>query len=166
MVRLVGSATERYLVEIPDCQLDSIDFEIRVFDLVHRQPRGIKVDVARSYLAQFGGVNIYDAGFRLPYYGPEVDWLRLELDHARRLSRSRLLPEALQVKNAMQDLPTNKRVFGMVRVSTSAEEAHPEQPEGDRRTPWRSRSARSPCRQQGSRSTYAPFGSASTSMRS
>src|SRR5690606_33627466 len=47
---------------------------------------------------------------------------RLELDHARRLSRSRLLPEALQVKNAMQDLPTNKRVFGMVRVSTSAEE--------------------------------------------
>jgi len=121
-VRLVGSLTEHYVVEIPDCQLHGVEFEIRIFDLINRQPKGIKVPVARRYLASFGGVHLYDSNFRLPYYGPDVDWLRLELDHARRLSRSRLLPDALQVKNAMQDLPSNKRVFGTVNISTAAEQ--------------------------------------------
>lgn len=120
-VTVTGSATERYLVEIQNCQLDNFDFEVRVFDLRRRQPKGITVDIARGYLAQFGGVHIYDNGFRLPYYGPETDWLRLELDHARRLSRSQLVPEELQVRNAMQDLPSNKRVFGVANISTSVE---------------------------------------------
>lgn len=120
-VRVVDSTTQNFVVEIPNCQLDRFDFEIRVFDLIRRQPRGILVPVARKYLSEFGGVHIYDSGFRLPYYGPNTDWLRLELDHARRLSRSRLLPDNLQVHNAMQDLPSNKRVFGAVNVSTAHE---------------------------------------------
>lgn len=121
-VRVLGAEPQRYVIEIPDCQIADLDFQIRVFDLHYRQPKGIKVDVARRYLAEFGGVHLYDSRFRLPYYGPEMDWLRLELDHARRISRSQLVPEHLQVRNAMQDLPSNKRVFGAVNISTSAEQ--------------------------------------------
>jgi signal transduction histidine kinase len=119
---LVGYPSRIYVVQIPDCQIDNFDFHVRVFDLVHRQPLGIRVGEARKYLADFGGVHLYDNGFRLPYYGPDNDWLRLELDHARRLSRSRLLPAELQVSNAMQDLPSNKRVYGAVNISTSHEQ--------------------------------------------
>ncbi|MGB3910249.1 MAG: ATP-binding protein [Pseudolysinimonas sp.] len=118
----VGIERQHFVVDIPSCQIDGFDFEIRIFDLVNRQPQGILVKVAREYLSDFGGVHIYDNGFRLPYYGPDTDWLRLELDHARRLSRSRLLPDFLQVRNAMQDLPSNKRVFGAVNISTSHEQ--------------------------------------------
>lgn len=125
-VHVVGAPKDQYVIEIPSCQIAEMDFEIRVFDLHHRQPHGIKVDVARGYLNDFGGVHLYDNGFRLPYYGPEQDWLRLELDHARRLSRSELVPEELQVRNAMQDLPSNKRVFGAVNISTSFEQAEAE----------------------------------------
>lgn len=125
-VDVVGAPRDQYVIQIPDCQIAEMDFETRVFDLHHRQPHGIKVDVARGYLSDFGGVHLYDNGFRLPYYGPEQDWLRLELDHARRLSRSELVPEDLQVRNAMQDLPSNKRVFGAVNISTSFEQAEAE----------------------------------------
>lgn len=120
-VHIQGGDEFRYLVQIPDCRIEEFEFEIRVFDLRNRQPAGITVGVAREYLAQFGGVHIYDNGFRLPYYGADTDWLRLELDHARRISRSQLLPPELQSRNAMQDLPSNKRVFGVVNVSTSRE---------------------------------------------
>ncbi|WP_336648469.1 ATP-binding protein [Microbacterium sp. MMO-10] len=119
---LEGYPRRSYVVEIPDCQIDEFSFEVKVFDLVRRQPRGIKVSDARKYLATFGGVHLYDNGFHLPYYGPDNDWLRLELDHARRISRSRLLPEALQVKDGMQDLPSNKRVFGAANIWTSREQ--------------------------------------------
>lgn len=119
---LVGYPRRTYVVEIPNCQVDDFDFQVRVFDLVHRQPLGIRVGEAREYLSTFGGVHLYDNGFRLPYYGPDNDWLRLELDHARRLSRSRLLPADLQISNAMQDLPSNKRVFGAANISTSHEQ--------------------------------------------
>jgi len=125
-VNLVGSPLSRYVIEIPNCQIHELEFEIRFFDLVHRQPKGIKVETAREYLREFGGVHLYDNDFRLPYYGPEVDWLRLELDHARRLSRSKLVPESLQVRDAMQDLPTNNRVFGAVHISTSVEQREAE----------------------------------------
>ncbi|WP_454167332.1 ATP-binding protein [Microbacterium lacticum] len=120
-VDLTGYPQERFVAEIENCQLSDLDFEVRVFDLRNRQPKGIAVDTARRYFSKFGGVHIYDNGFRLPYYGPDVDWLRLELDHARRISRSQMLPEFLQVRNAMQDLPSNKRVFGVAKISTSEE---------------------------------------------
>jgi len=111
--------THQYAV--PDCTVDSVEFEVRVFDLRHRQPRGIKVEVAREYLNSFGGVHVYDAGFHLPYYGPDTDWLGIEMDHSHRLSKSQLLPENLQVPEGMNDLPTNSRLYGVVHVDTSRE---------------------------------------------
>lgn len=121
-VDLKGARAERFVVEIPDCQIHELDFEFRVFDLKYRQSAGVSVVTAREYLSHFGGVHIYDNGFRLPYYGPDVDWLKLELDHARRLSNSQLVPEDLKVRNGMQDLPSNKRVFGSANVSTAGEQ--------------------------------------------
>jgi len=96
--------------------------EIRIFDLARRQPHGIKVGLARDYLAKYGGVHVYDAGFQLPFYGhAENDWLRIERDHAHRISRSELLPEPFQVAEGMTHLPTLSRVLGIVHVNTSAE---------------------------------------------
>ena len=106
---------------VPDCKVHSAEFEIRVFHLQHRQPRGIKVGTAREYLNTFGGVHVYDAGFHLPYYGAETDWLGIEMDHSHRLSRSQLLPEDLQVSGGMNSLPTNSRLYGVVHVDTSRE---------------------------------------------
>jgi signal transduction histidine kinase len=86
---------------------------------------------ARDYFKDFGGVGIYDAGFRLPYYGPDADWLDIEFDHAHRLNRSQLVPEELQVRKGLQFLPTNSRLFGVVSVNTSKEreliQANPEE---------------------------------------
>lgn len=96
-------------------------FDIRVFHLQHRQPQGISVKDIRDYLNEFGGVGIYDAGFRLPYYGPDQDWLGIEFDHAHRLHVSKLLPEELNVPRGLQFLPTNSRLFGYVEVNTSRE---------------------------------------------
>ena len=81
-------------------------WEIRVFDLSHRQAGGIKVQDARDYFEHFGGVLVYDAGFRLPYYGVQQDWLGIEFDHSHRRYRSALLPERLQVWRGLTDLPT------------------------------------------------------------
>ncbi|WP_300449747.1 ATP-binding protein [Accumulibacter sp.] len=106
---------------IDPCFLHQVSFDIRVFHLRHRQPHGISVNDARRYLNEFGGVGIYDAGFRLPYYGPQQDWLGIELDHAHRIHTSKLLPEALQVPRGMQFLPTNSRLFGVVEVNTTQE---------------------------------------------
>ena len=50
-------------------------WEIRVFKLSGRQAGGISVQDARDYFQHFGGVQVYDAGFRLPYYGVQQDWL-------------------------------------------------------------------------------------------
>lgn len=97
-------------------------FEIRVYNLQHRQPYGIKVDDAREYFRQFGGVHVYDGGFRLPYYGvPESDWLRIQYDHSTRRKRSELLPEEIQVGRGMQYVPTLSRLFGVVHVNTALE---------------------------------------------
>ena len=98
-----------------------VQFEIRVFNLQGRQPYGIPVQMARDYLRRWGGVHIYDAGFRIPYAGAAADWLRLEVDHSHRLHRSDLLPEELNVKTGLNDLPTNSRVLGSVRIDTTNE---------------------------------------------
>ena len=115
--------TRQVTVEIPKFALHDVEFEIRVFKLQSRQPKNVRVEDARNYLNRFGGVHIHDGSFRLPYYGPDQDWLHIEQDHAHRRSRSRLLPEMLQIKDAMQDLPTNSRLYGSVNVSTSSEAA-------------------------------------------
>lgn len=109
------------LIEVPNSALDHLAFEIRLFNLRNRQPQNIKVDDARRYLNRYGGVHIHDGGFRLPYYGPDQDWLHVEQDHAHRLSTSRLLPKAFQAKNGLRDLPTNSRLYGSVNISTSIE---------------------------------------------
>ena len=103
------------------CLIDSLDFEIRIFTLQYRQPYGIAVQQAREYMAQWGGVHIYDAGFRIPYAGPAADWLRLEFDHAHRLTQSQLLPSDLHVHLGLNHLPTNSRVLGVVNIDTSRE---------------------------------------------
>lgn len=103
-------------------KLDDAKFSIRVFNLSGRQGAGISVAEARKYFKKYGGVHVYDDGFRLPFYGgEEQDWLGLEIDHSHRLMVSKLLPEALQVPGGMRDLPTLGRVFGLVQVSTSKE---------------------------------------------
>ena len=105
------------------CLIDSLEFEIRVLNLAGRQGYGIHVQTARDYMSQWGGVHIYDAGFRIPYAGPDADWLRLEVDHSHRRNRSDLLPEDLQVRLGLNHLPRNSRVLGVVNINTSHEEA-------------------------------------------
>jgi signal transduction histidine kinase len=114
---------ERYGAEysIAGGHLHALEFEIRVFTLKYRQPFGVQIDDAREYFRLFGGVHVYDAGFHLPYYGPDADWLRIEMDHAHRLSRSALLPDELQVPEGISFLPTNSRLFGVVNVDTALE---------------------------------------------
>ena len=102
--------------------LNMCRFEIQIYNLSHRQKFGIKVDTAREYFRKYGGVHVYDGGFRLPYYGlPESDWLRLEYDHSHRQKVSQLLPKEIQVFRALYDLPTLGRVFGIVKINTSTE---------------------------------------------
>jgi signal transduction histidine kinase len=107
--------------QLDRCHIDQLNFELRVFNLQYRQPSGIRVQEARDYLRRFGGVHIYDTGFHLPYYGPDTDWLHIEIDHSHRLSRSRLLPKELQRPDGMNNLPTNSRLFGTVNVNTAHE---------------------------------------------
>jgi len=106
---------------IPDCNLYGLEFEIRMFSLHYRQPRGITVSEAREYFNNHGGVHVYDAGFHMPYYGPKNDWLGIEFDHSHRLSRSQLLPDELQIPEGMTYLPTSSRMFGVVHVDTARE---------------------------------------------
>lgn len=103
--------------------IGSARFEIRVFHLRRRQKFGIRVKQAQEYLNEHGGVHVYDAGFHLPYYGHDTDWLQAEKDHAHRLSSSRLLPEAMQaeVTRGMNFLPTMSRLLGVVHVDTANE---------------------------------------------
>ena len=114
----------RYDVPVSDgkaCLIDSLEFEIRIFKLVGRQAFGIPVRVARNYMARWGGVHIYDAGFRIPYAGADSDWLRLEFDHSHRLTTSQLLPAELNVPLGLNHLPTNSRVLGVVSIDTAHE---------------------------------------------
>ena len=107
--------------EVSNCKLHSAEFEVRIYHLQRRQAHGISVHDARKYLNAHGNVHIYDASFHLPYYGPKVDWLRVEFDHAHRLSTSKLLPDSLQVQRGMNYLPTQSRLLGVVNVDTGLE---------------------------------------------
>ncbi len=120
-IELRDGATQEVAWLVPACLVDQVTFDIRIFDLIHRQPKNIKVGDARNYLRRFGGVGIYDNGFRLPYYGADQDWLNIERDHAARLGASKLVPKELRIENGLLDLPTNRRVFGVVEVSTGSE---------------------------------------------
>ena len=107
---------------IPECKLREGDFEVRIYHLEYRQPRGIKVREARDYIQKFGGVRVYDGGFHLPYYGdPTNDWLNIEQVHSHRLSKSQFLPEKYYVEEGMTFLPTTSRLIGVVNVNTSQE---------------------------------------------
>ncbi len=111
----------------PKFNLNHAEFEIRIYTLERRQPKGIKVQDARDYFDKYGGVHVYDGGFRLPYYGqPENDWLRIEFDHAHRMFNSRLLPKELNEEyiktERLRFLPTLRRIFGIVNVNTSVEQ--------------------------------------------
>lgn len=103
--------------------IDQSRWQIRVFRLIGRQAGGISVNDAREYFSQFG-VMLYDGGFRLPYYGLESDWLKIDRDHALRLSHSRLLPSHLNVERGLNDLPQQGRLIGVVSVNTGAEESN------------------------------------------
>jgi signal transduction histidine kinase len=111
--------TTTYIID--DCHVHFVDFQIRIFTLRNKQPFGIRVSEAREYVNKYGGVHVYDAGFHLPYYGSDTDWLRIEFDHSHRLSTSRLLPDELNVSHGLNFLPTNSRIFGVVNVDTGRE---------------------------------------------
>ncbi|HZV61789.1 MAG TPA: ATP-binding protein [Methylophilaceae bacterium] len=109
-------------VKLPFSSLNSVEFQIKVFNLSGRQSTGIEVGTAREYFHKYGGVHIYDGSFRLPFYGgSQGDWLNLEIDHSHRLMVSKLLPQELQSEGDLRDLPTNSRIFGLVKVSTNDE---------------------------------------------
>ncbi|ESY48147.1 MULTISPECIES: ATP-binding protein [unclassified Mesorhizobium] len=101
--------------------LREADWEIRIYNLAGRQAGGVSVYDMREYFEKYGGVTVFDKGFRLPYYGAENDWLELEYDHSHRRNRSKLLPDHLHVARALNDLPTQGRIFGVVNVNTSRE---------------------------------------------
>ena len=107
--------------------VDRMKFEILIFRPEGRQGEGISVGDMREYLARFGNISVYDAGFRLPYYGSGgddtgQDWLDIARDQGRRLSASQLLPERLKTKTGyMEDLPAPGRLFGAVDIDTNHE---------------------------------------------
>ena len=108
-VKVTFRTGEQYSEEFSiDPLIRSAEWEIRVFNLSGRQGQGIDVKSARKYFEQYGGVQVYDANFRLPYYGVEQDWLGIEYDHSHRRNKSALLPERLHVRRALNDLPDTR----------------------------------------------------------
>ena len=106
--------------------LNKARFEIRIYSLQGRLKKSIKIKTARDYFEEYGGVQVYDGAFRLPFYGDtENDWLRVETDHAHRNFESKLLPKDLQKlyqqTERLRFLPTLRRVLGVVEVNTSTE---------------------------------------------
>jgi hypothetical protein len=115
------SASEHQRFMLPECHLNQLRFEIRVYSLHGKQPAGIAVSNARDNVQTHGGVKIYDSGFRLPYYGLEHDWLDIEVDHSHRLSQSKILPGTFHVPDGLSNLPTQTRLLGFVFVNTGHE---------------------------------------------
>ena len=113
------SYVENY--EMPECHVENAEWRILIFNLSGRQKGKISVQDMRKYFSEFGGVHVYDAGFRLPYYGIRSDWLNIELDHSHRKNKSALLPSHLHVDRALNDLPTMGRMFGWVSIDTGVE---------------------------------------------
>lgn len=101
--------------------IDLAHFEIRVYRRRGRQAGGIKLAELIDYLNEFGGVGIFDASFRLPYYNRE-DWLDIERDYSRRINVSKLLPENIREETrAMLDLPPRQNLLGVVLINTGRE---------------------------------------------
>ena len=115
--------------ELGPTVLDRAEFDILIFKTEGRQPDGLTVGKVRDYLREFGNVSVYDAGFRLPYYGSSQDhtgqdWLDIAVDQGRRLSVSGLLPEHLGAPDRyLLDLPAPGRIFGAVEIDTNHERA-------------------------------------------
>ena len=112
---------------VSSTNLNRARFEIRIYNLQGRLKNSIRVNTAREYFETYGGVQVYDGVFRLPFYGlTENDWLRVEGDHAHRLFESKLLPKELQKlyqqTERLRFLPTLRRVLGVVEVNTSSEQ--------------------------------------------
>jgi len=116
-----GDQTRKEVLPALNGALGAADFEILIFKLQGRQPQGLTVGDVREYLNRLGGVYLFDEGFRLPYYGPDTDWLNIEMDHSHRRARSKTLPSELQVPGGLTFLPTTSRLFGAVHVSTNGE---------------------------------------------
>ncbi len=58
-----GEEPTNYEFSIDHCKLAGGDWEIRIYNLVNRQPNNIKVDQAREYFAENGGVHVYQQWF-------------------------------------------------------------------------------------------------------
>ena len=102
--------------------VDRARFEILIFKPERKQAGGIPVAQMRDYLRNFGNVSVYDAGFRLPYYGSDHDWLDVAADQGRRLVTSALLPSRLNVDAPyLLDLPAPGRILGSVEIDTNHE---------------------------------------------
>lgn len=106
--------------------LDKARFTVLVFKPEGRQTSGLPVGDLRKYLSTYGGVSVYDAGFRLPYYGSRDlgghDWLNVAADQGRRLVASQLLPDRLRIPGRyLLDLPNPGRLLGAVEVDTNYE---------------------------------------------
>lgn len=103
--------------------LDEIEFTVFVYRLERQQADRVPLSDLKEFLRLFGNVSLYDAGFRLPYYGAGHDWLRLEEVHSSRLSSSELLPSKWDIgERYMLDIPTTRRLFGAVELDTAHEE--------------------------------------------
>ncbi len=112
----------RQTFKLTKSALNDGQFEIKIYNLKGRKPRGILVGEAREYFKVFGGIRVYDSGFNIPYYGnTENDWLGIEVEHSHRLATSGLLPSELQVPGGLSFLPTMTRLLGTVNVNTSTE---------------------------------------------
>ena len=120
--------------------LDRAEFDILIFKPEGRQAGGLSVGEVRDYLRKFGNVSVYDAGFRLPYYGWSADntgqdWLGIAVDQGRRITASELLPERLGAPaRYLLDLPAPGRILGAVEIDTNHERAIAEKhsaPPGD-----------------------------------
>lgn len=102
--------------------LDRVEFTVYVYKLENKQRANVPLEELKDYLERFGSVALYDAGFRLPYYGIDNDWLQNGADHARRLSTSSLLPSKWNIDDRyMLDLPEPRRLFGYAEISTNHE---------------------------------------------
>ncbi len=107
--------------------LDQVRFEVLIFKPEGHQPEKLPVKEMREYLRKYGNVSVYDAGFRLPYYGSSKDlgghdWLNIGADQGRRLITSELLPQRLKISGRyLLDLPNPGRIYGVVDVDTNHE---------------------------------------------
>jgi signal transduction histidine kinase len=117
-----GKEPMKHEYDVPNCSLIGGSWEVRVYLWEGHQLYKIKVGEARDYFNDWGGVHLYDKGFRLPYYGdPNNDWLKIEQDHSHRLTLSKIVPPEWNIPNGMQMLPTMSRLFGVVNVETLRE---------------------------------------------